>query len=146
MNLDPDKLLQLKFVLPITNQRLEIIEQKNESLHLQKTNEALLELKKLNEELLMAQTEIKKEAIKKFNLAIDTGASKEFLTESKSLMDSNNYIQSMFILNQAPQINFLWFIPILLIIIVAIVLKFNFKNNKSSEEKLQKKVLDSWDD
>jgi hypothetical protein len=143
---EPDDLLKIKFILPITNQRLSILKQKNETLYLEKDDESLIDLRKINVELTMAQDEIKKETIKKFNLAIDNGTPNNILAQSKELIDSNNYISAMFALNQPPQINFLWFVPIILIIIVAIILKFNFKNKKNNKNDLQKQVLESWDD
>ncbi len=146
IDFEPDDLLKIKFILPITNQRLSILQQKNETSYLEKNDESLISLKKINVELTMAQDEIKKETIKKFNLAIDNGTPNNILAQSKELIDSNNYISAMFALNQPAQINFLWFVPIILIIVVAVVLKLNFKNKKNNKNDLQKQVLDSWED
>ncbi|MFA5763468.1 MAG: hypothetical protein WC915_01495 [archaeon] len=146
IDFDPDELLKIKFILPITNQRLITLKQKNENEYLKNTEQSLVELKKINYELIMAQDEIKKETIKKFNLAIDSGVANDVLAQSKELIDSNDYISAMFALNQQAQPNFLWFIPIVLIVIVAVVLKLNFKNKKSNKDTLQKQVLESWEE
>jgi hypothetical protein len=142
------ELINIRFIPPITKNRLEQLEEK-----LNEYNEELLENKfeilNINNELKNAYSEIKYQAIKKYNQAIDEGINKSTLKKARELIDNNNYVSSMFTLennNNTPTFDFIGIIPIALILIISIVIVFIKKQKNQEEDKTKNIVEESWKD
>lgn len=146
------KLIKAKFIIPLTQSRIEKLrlllnEIKNSSLNLE---EKIKKLAPIKTEILESNEAIKKQAILAFNNAIDKSASKEVLTTGKKLIDETKYIEAYLVLydNTSPTqtlIGFSVFLPILLIIIIAFIIK-NKINKKEKENNEKKKVImDEWE-
>ncbi len=146
MSFDREKILELKIVFPITNNRLEQL--KRIVYGFSEYNEKdYLRLEEISNELKIATDEIKRRVIREYNTAIDIGKNKNVLAEAKKAIDSNEYIHAIFLLNQegTDGINFVGVIPIIMIIIVGVILKNNFYKKKKEDDKLKKKILEEWD-
>jgi hypothetical protein len=145
-------LLDARVVPPITKSRLTRLElMNNEVFNSNKSlGEKQAELEKINWELTTAAEYLKKEAIIAFNKAIDAKATSSVLSKAKDLIDKNNYAQALLALTSAaPQSESIWyfqgFIPILLVIIVAFVVKYQVGKKKNSEDLRKGMLLEEWE-
>jgi hypothetical protein len=154
LSVSESDLIKAKFIQPITLTRikkigLEISKIKESSKSLvEKKSEAIGFLNELDD----AIDSIKIQAINKFNQLVDLGAENNVLSKGKELIDSNNFTSALLILNSDLSSNkelptqLLSFIPILIILLVAFILKTKVSQRKGVETKKQEKVLNDWDD
>ena len=146
------ELLKSKFILPLTQTRIEKIRFLLNELNIKEDSieNKLKIIEPLFDEVWLANENVKRQAITSFNDAIDNQSSKEILSQGKKLIDENNFIEAYLILkdtNQRPlDLTGLGvFLPILIIIITALILKNNF-SKKEKEENEKKKILnEEWE-
>jgi hypothetical protein len=148
------ELIKIKLVPPITDSRLKKLRLMAEEINnSSEKNETKLEkLVKIQSELQTAFNYLKKQAIISYNATIDAGGESELLLKGKELIDSNKYTDALILLsgNTLTQKNFLdkipftGFIPIILIIIIAFVLKQKIGKKEKEEDVKRKIILDEW--
>ncbi|MEK6958958.1 MAG: hypothetical protein AABW59_02825 [archaeon] len=148
---DESELISAKFIPPITSSRLkklslELKEIISSDANSSKKNSALLEVRN---ELLSALDSIKRQAIASYNKAIDEKHPQETIVAAKEMIDSNKYVSAYLLLASSspaalPEIPFLGFIPIILIIAVAIFLKYNLGKKEKQESEKQKEIVEGW--
>jgi hypothetical protein len=136
---------------PITKSRIETI--KLELIQIKSSGESdELKINKLNnylEEVRSAVDFLKQKAIFYFNKGIESGFSKSTLLEAKSKIDTNKYASAFVLLFNASiakkeDFGYLGFIPIVLIVLVAIVLKLTIGKKDKQKEDQKKIVEDNW--
>lgn len=145
-------LIKAKFILPLSqsridNLRLRLAEIENSSNSFE---EKLKLIEPLKDEIWDSMESIKKQAILAFNRAIDNKTSKEILLEGKTLLDQNKYADAYLLLfNTSPSsqilFNFLWFLPILIILITAFILKNKVQFKQNQEKERKEKILEDWE-
>lgn len=150
LSVDESKLINAKFIQPITLSRLKKL--KLDITEIQGTNFSTDKEKQLVEikgELKSAVDSIKKQTISLFNKSIDEKKPQDLLQAAKSFIDSNKFVSAFLVLKTTGKkeepLLFLGLIPIGVIVILALVLKKILKK-KEKEENLNKKiVLENWD-
>lgn len=129
-----EELIDIKFIKPITNSRLNKLKEKLEELENSDLEKNKSEILNIYNELKSAYNKIKTEAIKRYNIAIDNNESENKLLSAKENIDNNNFVSSMFSLsgtNNSPQVNIIGIIPIIVIIVSLIIFSiYNKKKNK----------------
>ncbi len=145
-------LLKAKFIAPLTQERIEKlklllseIENSSDSIE-----DKLKKLEPLETEIWVSMESIKKQAILAFNKAIDEKASKEVLLEGKTLLDQNKYVDAYLALynTTSPSIaltNFIWFLPIIVVIVVAFVVKNKVSKKENEDREKKKAITEEWD-
>lgn len=146
------ELLKSKFITPLTQTRIEKIklllnEIKNSNEY---PSEKLKKLEPLFDELWVANENIKRQAINSFNNAVDKKSSKEVLEQSKKLIDQNNFIDAYLFLQTPNMVDlnlfgFSAFLPILIIIISAIILKNKYSKKEKEESERKKIISEEWE-
>jgi len=150
-----NNLTKNKIIPPITQSRLAKLKLDNSDINF--TNLSLEEQKqkllKINEELENAINYLKRESILAFNKGIDLSLSTQTLTKAKEAIDQNNYASALFLLsnaitqNQNPLTsNYVLFVPILLIVVLAFVLKKVFEKKDKLNEETKKSILEEWEE
>jgi len=143
-----EKLIEIRFIPPITLSRLNKLELQLNSFKETELEKNEIEIFNIYNELLMSYTDIKRQAIDKFNEGVEKNISSTSLTNAKKEIDNNNYILSMFALveNSEQPNQIIGLAPIILIIIIAIVITiYTKKNNKKLKEK-KNEIDSSWND
>ncbi len=145
-------LIKAKFILPLTQSRIDkirllILEITNSNLTIE---EKIQKLNPIKTEIWEAIEIMKKQAILAFNNAVDNKFQKEILVEGKKLIDENNYVDAYLMLfdSKNPMQNFLGFttfLPIILIIIVAFVLKNKLGKKEKEDSEKKKKIIEEWE-
>ncbi len=148
LSIDSEKLVEIRFIPPITISRLDKLEL---SLNSNKENEFLekeFEIINIHNELLSAYSDIKKQAITKFNESVENNFDAVLLKNAKENIDNNNYILSMFSLNEKQDNNFniIGIVPIILILIILIVIAIYSKKNNKDSKKIEDEIKSSWED
>ena len=148
------EIIKAKIVAPITESRLKKLRLMAEEIkNSEDTNENKLEkLSEIQNELQKAFNYLKKQAITSYNSAIDKGKNESLLIKGKELIDSNKYIDALMLLsennpnqgNLFEKIPFAGFIPVILIVLVAFVLKQKMGKNEKEEDVKRKLILDEW--
>jgi len=143
----------IKFVAPITESRLKTLRLNiSEILNSDKSDaEKRDRLAKIKNELTNASEYLRREAVRNFNNAIDLGTSKSILSSAKQAIDENRFVSALFLLsnNSGKAIfgfDYLGFIPIGIIIAVAIILRQRFSKKGKTEEEARKLILQEWKD
>jgi hypothetical protein len=136
----------IDFIFPISTKRIEQIKKNLEKISGTNTKENLEKLNEINTELKLAISEIKKEVIKEYNLAIDSGKDKITLSEAKKAIDKNDFVSALFILKNQGISWTLSLIPIILIIIVSGAIKINYSKKRKAKEENKKKLFEIWED
>ena len=153
LSVDGEILIKSRFIPPITISRLkklhlEIITIKSSDKLISEKEQLLLNI---IDELEEAVDFIKLQTITRFNEAIDRGAPQELLSESKALLDSNQFVTAFILLaNNNPEQDFsiiiLGFLPIFLIILIAFFLKLKLSSRQKMGDKKRSEVDDTWQD
>lgn len=147
LNEDNQKMIEIRFIPPITINRLESLELELYSFKEEEILKHEFEIKNIYNELLMSYEDIKRQAIKRFNEGIDKGYSKNVLSKAKEHIDNNNYLLSMFSLieRENTEIQIVGLVPIIFILIIIVfVAIYSKKNNKKNKED-KNKIIESWE-
>ncbi|MFA5125680.1 MAG: hypothetical protein WC462_01625 [archaeon] len=148
------EIIKAKIIAPITESRLKKLRLMAEEIkNSSDTNEKKLEkLLEIQNELQKAFNYLKKQAITSYNSAIDKGNNEGLLIKGKEFIDSNKYVDALMLLsenstkqgNLFEKIPFAGFIPVILIILVAFMLKQKMGKNEKEEDVKRKLILDEW--
>ncbi|VVB74458.1 Uncharacterised protein [uncultured archaeon] len=143
----------IKFVPPITESRLKTLRLNiSEILNSDKSDaEKNDKLSKIKAELSNAYEYLRREAVRKFNNAIDEGASKTVLSSAKADIDENKFVSALFLLSNSKSgmimgFDYVGIIPIGIILAVAFVLRQKFAKKEKTEESARKLILEEWKD
>jgi|GEM_PF-1142448 len=140
----------IKFVPPITESRLKTLRLNvSEILNSDKSDaEKKDKLVRIKNELSNASEYLRKEAVREFNLAIDSGTSNTVLSSAKSAIDENKFVTALFLLSKSGGLimgfDYIGLLPIGIIIAVAFVLRHKFAKKEKNEEGARKLILDEW--
>ena len=145
-------LIKAKFISPLTQSRIDkirllILEITNSNFTIE---EKIQKINPIKIELWEAIEIMKKQAILAFNNAVDNKLQKEILSEGKKLIDENKYVDAYLMLfdNKNPIQSFLGFttfLPILLIIIVAFVVKNKIGKKDKEDNEKKKIIMEEWE-
>jgi len=151
LSVGEDKMVAAKIIAPITDTRLkklklDVTNIKSSSDPIQTRLESLLKIKT---ELFDAVSEIKRQCANMYNSGIESNLPVSTLAQAKKLIDSNSYISAMLVLSQGTPkafeaIPLAGFIPIVLIVIVALVMRQKLGKKEKSEKQKQAAVLEEW--
>ncbi len=152
LSADETALVNSKFIKPITLSRIDSLEKKiNEidksALSISEKESQFIEI---YGELKSAYDSIKRQSINLFNSAIDAKTSSIALEKAKEFIDSNKYVSAFLILSGTEKDNFfenipfISFIPIIILLLVAIIIKKSTKRSESANSQTKKEVEDAW--
>ncbi len=145
------ELINAKFIQPITEKRLKQLKFNLNELALSDLNLSvkLQTVFAIKDELLTAFDSIKRQTITAFNSAVDSKKDKSIVSKSKELIDSNKFTDAFLLLNsKAPlseSIPYSGFIPIALIIVVAVVLLQKFNSGERIKKDKREKLTEEWE-
>lgn len=146
------RLIKAKFIIPLSKERMQklklILNEINNSNA--SYEEKIKQIEPLKDEIWDAEESIKKQSILAFNNAIDNKASKEVLLDGKTLLDQNRYIDAYLVLADFKGISkdffdFQLFLPIIIIILIALVLKSRIQNKENEEKMKKEELLKNWE-
>ncbi len=150
----PEKnIVDIKFVPPITESRLKTLRLNiseilnSDQSDLEKKNK----LTKIKNELSNAYEFLRREAVRNFNNAIDSGAQKNVLASAKQAIDENKFVSALFLLSNTNSgfiggFDYIGLIPIGIILVVAFVLRQKFAKKEKTQESARKLILEEWKD
>jgi len=147
LNVSEEDLIKAKFVPPITKSRLKKINLELigiDSLSLANQEKRLFNFSK---ELQEAIDYLKTKTIDEYNFAIEKNAPSAQLRKAKTYIDNNNYLSAYLALQEtyAESSSIPYFIiPILLIVIIGLVLKYKLKNEKTKSNSKKTDVEKDW--
>lgn len=147
-----EAMIKTKFVFPLTQSRVEklkliLLELENSDKPI---DEKLKEIEPILDEIWTSRESVKKQAILAFNKAVDIKASNEILAHGRNLLDENKYVDAYIFLYSAQPLGqnilgFVWFLPILIIVVCAAVIKNRVRKKEKEEGEKRKIVLDEWE-
>jgi hypothetical protein len=155
LSVNETDLINAKFIQPITISRLNKISLEIPKIKISKKNinEKIIILTDFLNELNDAIDSIQLQTINRFNEMIDMGENDKILSEAKKYIDLNNFTTALIILGSSEltdpnplYFQLINFIPIIIIILIAFILKTKIKKQKTNEKQEQEKVINDWDD
>ncbi|MFA5931112.1 MAG: hypothetical protein WC821_02245 [archaeon] len=149
-------LIQSKILAPITQSRLKklnlLLDEINNST--KPLEQKLSEIEDIYNELTRANEVLEKQAIAAYNAGIDSGLEKDVLYKGKAFIDENKYVDALLLLSSKNQpkslmfgnVPFASFIPIIIIILLAFVIKQAFGKKEKEENTKKNLILEEWKD
>jgi len=149
LEVDEKELINAKFIPPITLNRVKKIKLELNDINFSKQENNIPKLMDYKAELKTAYDSLKKQTISLYNTSIDKKIENELLKKSKELIDSNKYVAAFLILSNSKdtsQINFINFVPIIIILVLALFVKSKFGKEEKEKDSKKKIIQQGWED